>query len=251
MADRLERIRSRFSYVRCKDAVLDRTGFKRYSFPPSRSFPRLVYSSLDPTLFLSLSLEERGSKIQRDRKTAGSAREERNEIEGKDKKKDGESDEHSTRHYTRSPLHLLSVLFIPLYSVCFLSCRRCFSSHRLARNLDRRIVSTTAKRLYRWIKAFLRISSELYSGTWVGRWSFGETKNPWQKRHCAILLSIRVMFLVSGIFGKFIKSFFFFLSFWYRQVFQAIVVYKISLERLCIQIHLMRNHCKLNLHHER
>lgn len=179
MADRLERIRSRFSYVRCKGAVLDRTGFKRYSFPPSRSFPRLVYSSLDLQLSLPLSFSLcRWEKEARRYKGTGKPQDQRGkrEIEGgEDKKKDGESDEHPTRHYTRSPLHLLSVLFIPLYSVCFLSCRRCSSSRRLARNLDRRIVSTTAKRLYRWIKAFLRIPSELYS-TWVGRWSFRGAK---------------------------------------------------------------------------
>lgn len=93
MADRLERIRSRFSYVRCKDAVLDRTGFKRYSFPPSRSFPRLVYSSLDPTLSLSLSLSIVGRKRLEDTKGP----ENRRISEGREKWNRGEGQEEGWR----------------------------------------------------------------------------------------------------------------------------------------------------------
>lgn len=69
-------------------------------FSPSHSF----------FLLLSLSLEERGSKIQRDRKTAGSAKEERNEIEGEDKKK-GVERERETNIQLDIIRDLLSIFF--------------------------------------------------------------------------------------------------------------------------------------------
>lgn len=49
--------------------------------------------------------------------------------------------------------YLLSILFIPLYSVCFLSCRHCsfLPASRLARNL---VVSTTERLHKTDIKAF-------------------------------------------------------------------------------------------------
>lgn len=220
MADRLERIRCRFSYVRCKDAILDRTGFKRYSFPPSRSFPHISLILLSiPLSPLSFALccwkkEARGYK------GTGKPQDQR----GKREMKGGGQEEgwrerrtsNSTLYEISSPssfgtfypsLFRLLLIMPPLLLFA--------SSHeesRLSFRIDYRETTIQMDK-----SVFQNILRTLLRNLGC-RWSFGGSKNPWQKRHYAIFPVDSRDVSRFRIFGKLIKDRFF-LTFWYHQIF--------------------------------
>lgn len=199
----------RFSYVRCKGAVIDRTGFKGSPRPPRRSSPRRSFRSffsLPPRLLLSFSpRRSRGQGIEATKRPENRGISERNERGTKyrwwrSRRRKGRSREREKgeraegggrqRRTSSSTFHEISSIFFRYFLSLFIPSASYHAAPFLAtpRGISNVVSTTVARRVYVVrIKAYL---GNFIQGTRGLRSRGTREREGLGRKHCTALVKL-------------------------------------------------------------